>query len=60
VTSLGGDDGNLQQTTDPRGITTKTGYHYFGRTVRTIEASSDLAPSTPGHSSSGAIRRGMK
>jgi RHS repeat-associated protein len=45
VTSLGGDNGQVQQTTDPRGIISKTDYDYLGRTVRTIEAFSAFAPS---------------
>jgi RHS repeat-associated protein len=45
VTSLGGDAGNVQQTTDPRGIIGKTDFDYLGRTVRTIEAFSAFAPS---------------
>jgi YD repeat-containing protein len=45
VTSLGGDNGLVQQITDPRGIVAKTDYDYLGRTVRTIAAFSAFAPS---------------
>jgi RHS repeat-associated protein len=45
VTSLGGDAGRVQQTTDPRGIVTKTDDDWLGRTLRTVEAFSGFAPS---------------
>jgi RHS repeat-associated protein len=45
VTSLGGDAGRVQQTTDPRGIVTKTDYDWLGRTVRTVQAFSAFNPS---------------
>src|SRR5262249_38380217 len=43
---LGGDAGRVQQTTDPRGIITKTDYDWLGRTVRTVEAFSTFVPAT--------------
>jgi YD repeat-containing protein len=45
VTSLGGDNGNVQQVTDPRGLITKSDYDWLGRTVRTVEAFSTFNPS---------------
>jgi RHS repeat-associated protein len=45
ITSLGGDNGQVQQITDLRAIVTKTDYDYLGRTVRTIENFSAFAPS---------------
>jgi YD repeat-containing protein len=48
VTSLGGDAGRVQQTTDPRGIVSKTDSDYLGRTLRTISAFSAFAPSSSG------------
>ena len=44
-TSVGGDNGRLQQTTDPRGIVAKTDYDMLGRTTRTISAFSTGIPS---------------
>ncbi len=45
VTSVGGDAGRVQQTTDPRGIVTKTDDDALGRAVRTIEAFAAFNPS---------------
>ncbi len=45
VTSLGGDAGRLQQTTDARGIITKIDADWLGRTVRTVQAFSTFNPS---------------
>jgi RHS repeat-associated protein len=45
ATSLGGDAGRVQQTTDPRGIITKTDTDWLGRTLRTVEAFSTFNPS---------------
>jgi RHS repeat-associated protein len=46
VTSLGGDAGRVQQTTDARGIVMKTDYDWLGRTRRTVEAFSTFNPSS--------------
>src|SRR5262249_12132152 len=48
VTSLGGDAGRVQQTTDPRGIVSKTDTDWLGRTLRTGEAFSTFNPSGSG------------
>jgi RHS repeat-associated protein len=45
VTSEGADAGRVQQTTDPRGIVSKTDYDWLGRTVRNIQAFTAFAPS---------------
>jgi hypothetical protein len=48
VTSLGGDAGRVQQTTDPRGIISKTDDDWLGRTLRAVEAFSTFNPSGSG------------
>jgi RHS repeat-associated protein len=48
MTSLGGDAGRVQQSTDPRGIITKTDTDWLGRTLRTVEAFSTFNPSGSG------------
>jgi YD repeat-containing protein len=45
VTSLGGDAGRLQQTTDARGIITKIDADWSGRTLRTVQAFPTFNPS---------------
>src|SRR5262249_4149609 len=45
ATSLGGDAGRLQQTTDPRGLVDKSDFDTLGRTVRTIAGFTDFVPS---------------
>src|SRR5262249_47347447 len=45
ITSQGGDADRVQQVTDPRGLITKTDYDLLGRTVRTIDAFTNFAPS---------------
>jgi RHS repeat-associated protein len=44
VTSLGGDAGRVAQTTDPRGLVTKTDADWLGRTLRTVEDFSTFNP----------------
>jgi RHS repeat-associated protein len=44
ITSQGGDGGRIQQTTDPRGIVSKTDYDLLDRTVRAILAYSSFVP----------------
>jgi YD repeat-containing protein len=48
VTSLGGDAGRVQQTTDPRGIVSKTDYDWLGRRLGTVQAFSTFNPSGSG------------
>jgi RHS repeat-associated protein len=48
MTSLGGDNNQVQQVSDPRGIVSKTDYDYLGRTLRTVEAFSTFNPSGSG------------
>jgi len=45
TTSQGGDSGRAQQTTDPRGLITKTDYDLLDRTLRTVENFVAFAPS---------------
>jgi len=45
TTSQGGDSGREQQTTDPRGLITKTDYDLLDRTLRTVENFVAFAPS---------------
>src|SRR5262249_19935723 len=48
VASLGGDYGQVQQATDPRGLISKTDDDYLGRTLRTVEALATFNPSGSG------------
>ncbi len=45
TTNMGGDGSRPQTTTDPRGLVTKTDVDALGRTLRTIEAFQNFAPS---------------
>ncbi len=45
TTNMGGDGGRQQTVTDPRGLVTKTDVDALGRTLRTIEAFQNFAPS---------------
>jgi RHS repeat-associated protein len=45
TSSVGGDAGRVQTTTDPRGIVSKTDYDLLGRTVRTVQAFTNFVPS---------------
>jgi RHS repeat-associated protein len=45
VTSEGGDAGRVQQTTDPRGLVSKTDYDWLGQAVRTVQNFVAFAPS---------------